>query len=177
VIVSRKTLLLSVGLALLIFAAGLLFGLKRVSKGVRALNTSSLQKEMDDYCLAQLNERYLFNLSPDAKNILKADSFFSGKLHTCVESNVTLDPKDAGAMNYVLSDLTSGFVAPPKWHHNDQRLKVVTTDDAYSHDLYSEGSWMPVSPDPDQRPIAEANKVKITCEYSNSGWGTMPIRA
>jgi hypothetical protein len=167
VIVSRNALLLSVGLALLIFASGLLLGLKHFSKGVPILSTSSLQKEMDEYCLAQLNDRYLSKLSPDAKSTLKADSFFSGKLHTCVAINVTLDPKDAGAMNYAVSDLTQGFVAPPKWHLSDHSLSVFNMNHGNFRHLHAEGAWLPVNSAPDQQPIADANKVKITCDYSD----------
>jgi hypothetical protein len=73
---------------------------------------------MDAYCTAKLNDS-LSKLSSEDKTRQTDQAFFSLKLHTCVQVEVISDPKDAGAMNYIVSDLTYGFVAPPKWHHNE----------------------------------------------------------
>ena len=102
------------GLILVIVSAAVLLGVvKHGGKSAPLASEASFQKEMDAYCAATLNDSYLSKLSPDARKGLTVQSFFSRKLHTCVRVEVTLDLKDAGAMNYVVSDLTYGFVAAP----------------------------------------------------------------
>jgi hypothetical protein len=151
--------------AALIFGIGLLLGTKRT--GQISTADSSLQKDMDDYCTAQLNDRYPSKLSPDEKKKNVTDqSFFSRRLHTCIETEVTLDPKDAASMNYLATDLTDGFVAPPKWHHNEMPLHVISTDYGDHHHLYAEGYWAPVDSNPDKQLVAEANKVTLTCDFT-----------
>ncbi len=79
------------------------------------------------------------------------------------------DPKDAGAMNYIVSDLTYGFVAPPKWYHSENSLHVHQMDYGSNHHLSAEGYWMPVSSEPRQQPVSDANAVKLTCDYADGG--------
>lgn len=79
------------------------------------------------------------------------------------------DPKDAGAMNYIVSDLTYGFVAPPKWYHSENSLRVHQMDYGSNHHLSAEGYWMPVSSEPRQQPVSDANAVKLTCDYADGG--------
>lgn len=152
-------LLLFCGLAMAIFGAGY-----AVKSAIPAKETS-LKKEMDAYCASVLNDNYLSKLSPDSKKGLTAFTFFSPKLHTCVQVEVTLDPKDPGTMNYVVSDLTHNFVAPPNWHATDEPLHIVQTSYGSYHTVYAEGYWKAVSSDPGQQSAAQANRVKITCEY------------
>ena len=69
-------------------------------------------------------------------------------------------------MNYVVSDLTYGFVAPPKWHPGESPLHIIRTDVGNWHHLYAEGYWAPVSSGPGQQAVADANAVKLTCDYT-----------
>lgn len=66
----------------------------------------------------------------------------------------------------MVSDLTYGFVAPPKWHHTDSQLHVHRTDYGSYHHLFAEGYWTPVSSEPGQQLVSEANAVNLTCDYS-----------
>jgi hypothetical protein len=80
-------------------------------------------------------------------------------------------------MNYTVSDLTYGFVAPPRWHHSESPLHVIHLDfpgNHYlniggTHHLSAEGYWMPVSSEPSQQPVSDANAVKLECNYTDSG--------
>jgi hypothetical protein len=167
--VSTNGFLLSLVLVLVMFGAGVLLGVKHAGRSAPLASATSFQKEMDAYCATKLNDDYLSKLSLDEKKGLTAQSFFSRKLHTCVQAEVDLDPKDpknTGAMNYVVTDLTYGFVAPPKWHPNESPLHIIPTDMSNYHHLYMDGYWAPVSSDPGQKPVADANSVKITCDYS-----------
>jgi hypothetical protein len=150
--------------AALIFGTGLLLGTKRTSQ-VSTADPGSLQKEMDDYCDAQLNER-LSKLSSDDKKDVTDKSFFSRRLHTCIETDVALDPKDTASMLYMMTDLTHGFVAPPNWHHNERPLHVSSSDYRDHHHLYAEGYWAPIDSNPDKKMVSEANKVKLTCDFT-----------
>jgi len=163
-----KQILSIAGVALLLVAG--LLGVKHAFKSAPIVNETSLQKEMDAYCTTKLNDNYLSKLSPDERKGLTVQSFFSSKLHTCVQVEVTLpkDAKDAGAMNYVVSDLTYGFAAPPKWHPIESPLHILRTDLPNYHHLSIEGYWAPVSSDPGQKPVADANHVEIKCDYSES---------
>ena len=167
--VSTKGFLLSLILVLVMFGAGVLLGVKHAGKSAPLASETSFQKEMDAYCATTLNDSYLSKLSPDGRKGLTAQSFFSRRLHTCVQAEVDLDPKDpknAEAMNYVVTDLTHDFVAPPSWHPSESPLHITRTDYPPYHNLNMEGYWAPVSSDPGQKPVADANSVKITCDYS-----------
>jgi hypothetical protein len=111
----------------------------------------------------------LSKLSSDYKRGLTDRAFFSVKLHTCVQAEVSLDPKDAGVMNYTVSDLTYGFVAPPKWHHSESPLHVIQSDIRGYHHLSVQGYWTPVSSEPGQQPVSDANAVQLTCDYTVGG--------
>lgn len=162
---SRVFLLL--GLALAMLGVGFFLGENHSFKNVPPASKASFQQEMNAYCTAKLNDDYLSKFSPDEKKKFLAQSFFSRKLHTCVQVEVTLDPKDAGSMNYVVSDLTYGFIAPPKWHYSDSPLHVIKTDYGNYHRLHAEGYWKAVSSDPGQQSAADANAVTLTCEYTD----------
>ncbi len=130
-------------------------------------NETTFQHDMDAYCTARLNENLSNVTAEDKKN--EADrAFFSRKLHTCVQVHETLNLKDAGAMNYVVSDLTFGFIAAPKWHHSESRLHVYRSEIRNYHHLYAEGYWASVSDDPGQQPVADANAVKLDCDYTET---------
>jgi hypothetical protein len=145
---------------------GFFVGAKHRPGDAPSVNKTSYQHEMDAYCIAKLNDS-LSKLSPDSRKMQTDQAFFSLKLHTCVQVEVISDPKDAGAMNYLVSDLTYGFVAPPKWHHTDRPLHVHVTDYGSDHHLFVEGYWMPTSSEPGQQSVSEANAVNLTCDYSN----------
>jgi hypothetical protein len=165
--VSASRVLLPLCLVLSALGVGIFLGEHLSLKNARPASDASFQQEMDAYCTAKLNDG-LSNLSPDGEKGITHQSFFSRKLHTCVQVEVTLDPKDAGAMNYVVSDLTHGFVAPPKWHHSsDIPLHVIQTNYGSYHHLYAEGYWLPVSSDPGQQSVADSNAVKLSCEYTD----------
>jgi len=166
--VSTKIVLLSLVFVLAILGVGVFLGVKHAGKSAPSASYTSLQKEMDTYCATTLNDSYLSKLSTDERKGLTVQSFFSRKLHTCVQVEVTLDPKNTAAMNYVVSDLTYGFVAPPKWHPNEMPLHIIRSDYPNDHYLYAEGYWAPVSSDPGQQPVADANTVKLTCDYDAS---------
>jgi hypothetical protein len=166
--VSTTGLLLSSGLAAVAFSGGILLGNKSSARSTLPVSDISFQRDMDSHCASKLDERYLSKLSADEKKGLTLRSFFSRKLHTCVHVEVTLDPKNAGAMNYVVSDLTYGFVAPARWHPNEEPLHIIRSDYGNWHHLYAEGYWAPVSSDPGQQPVAEANTVKLTCDYTEA---------
>jgi hypothetical protein len=70
-------------------------------------------------------------------------------------------------MNYTVSDITHGFLAAPKWHAYDQPLHVIQTNYGNDHHLYAEGYWAPVSSDPGQKPVADSNTVKLSCDYGD----------
>jgi len=163
--VSTKVFLLSLVVVLVMFGAGVFLGVKHAGKSAPPVSEASFQNDMDAYCATQLNDRYLSKLSPDGRKGLTALSFFSRKLHTCVQVEVTLDPKNAGAMNYVVSDLTHNFIAPPKWHPHEHPLHITRTDMPNYHQLYMDGYWAPVSSDPGQQLVADANHVEISCFY------------
>lgn len=153
-------------LAVVSFGVGVLVGVKHPVKNTTAdSGGTSLQQEMDAHCAAALNDQ-LSKLSADDRKGETDQTFFSRKLHTCVLVDVSLDPKNAGAMNYVVSDLTYGFIAPPRWHHNESPLHVIRTDYGNYHHLHAEGYWAPVSSDPGQQPVSQANKVKLDCDYT-----------
>jgi hypothetical protein len=167
--VSTNGFLLSLVLALVMLGAGIFLGVKHAGKSASPASYTSFQKEMDAYCATKLNDDFLSKLSPDGRKGLTAQSFFSRKLHTCVQAEVDLDPKDpknAGAMNYVVTDLTHDFVAPPTWHASESPLHIIRSDLRNWHHLYAEGYWAPVSSDPGQQPVAKANSVKLTCDYT-----------
>jgi hypothetical protein len=159
--------LLSLCLALITLVAGVFVGTNHPFKNALPASEASFQQEMNTYCTTKLNDDYLSKFSPDEKKGFTARSFFSQKLHTCVQVEVTLDPKNAGAMNYVVSDLTYGFIAPPKWHYSNSPLHIIQTNYGSYHRLYMEGFWAPVSSDPGQKSVADANAVKLTCEYTD----------
>jgi hypothetical protein len=160
--------ILSLGVALVLFSAGVLLGMKHAVKNVPVVGEISFQKEMDAYCSTKLNDSYVSKLSPDERKGLTDQSFFSPKLHTCVEVDVALDPKNPAAMSYAVSDLTYGFAAPPKWHPYEMPLHIIRSDYGNDHHLYMEGYWAPVSSDPGEQLVADANRVEITCDYSES---------
>ncbi len=165
--VSVGSFVLILGLAIAMFGAGFFLRAKLVSKRSPTVSESSLQREMDAYCTAKLND-YNSTLSPDDKIRETFQSFFSEKLHTCIQIDVIADPKDAGAMNFAVSDLTYGFIAPPKWHPSERPLHIVRSDYGRYHHLHAEGYWAPVSSDPGQQPVAEANAVDLTCDFSDN---------
>jgi hypothetical protein len=165
--VSAGHVFLPLGLALVTLGVGFFVGANHPFKNVLPASETSFQQEMDAYCTAKLNDDYLSNFSPDERKKMTDQSFFSRKLHTCVHVEVTLDPKNAGAMNYVVSDLTYGFTAPPKWHYLSLPLHVIQTNYGSYHSLQAEGYWAPVSSDPGQKLVADANAVKLTCEYTD----------
>jgi hypothetical protein len=123
-------------LALLALGIGVLLGKHFTPEKTRPAHEASFQQDMDTYCTAKLNET-LATLSADVRKTER--TFFSLKLHACVEVYHVSDPKDAGAMNYVVSDLTYGFVAPPNWHHSESPLHVYDTPIRSYHHLYAEG--------------------------------------
>ncbi len=166
--VSTNGFLLSLVLVLVMFGAGVLLGVKHAGKSAPLASETSFQKEMDAHCATTLNDSYLSKLSPDERKGLTVQSFFSRKLHTCVQVEVTLDPKNAGAMNYVVTDLTHDFVAPPTWHPNEMPLHIIRSEYPNDHHLYAEGYWAPVSSDPGQQLAADANAVKLTCDYAEN---------
>lgn len=153
------------------FSAGFLLKAKLVGKKGPTANDASFQKEMDAYCTAKLNDS-LSTLSPDDRKRETLQSFFSEKFHTCIQVDVTVDPKDAGAMNFLVSDLSYGFIAPPKWHPNEEPLHIAASNYGNYHHLYAEGYWAAVSPDPGQQSASQANAVKLSCDYS----ANRPIR-
>jgi hypothetical protein len=165
---SKNVLLLCLGLVLGAVGAVALLRVTTTGGKVRSVGDTSFPREMDAYCATKLNDNYLSKLSADAKHGLREESFFSRKIHTCVRVEVTLDPKNAGAMNYVVSDLTYGFIAPPNWHPNESPLHVYRTDYGNYHHLLAEGYWAQVSSGTGQQPVSNANKVKLTCDYSES---------
>jgi hypothetical protein len=153
--------------AFAMFGAGAVVGCKHLAQDTAPVGDASFQTEMDAYCTAALNDKYLSKLSADDRKGENDTAFFSRKLHTCVHVNVTSDLKNpATTKSYVVSDLTDGFTAPPKWHHSDSPLHVYQTNYGRSHHLSVEGSWLPVSDDPGQKPVADANVVKLTCDYT-----------
>ncbi|GGG97079.1 hypothetical protein [Silvibacterium dinghuense] len=164
----------SVGrVALLVIVAVGILGLSLDEEAQNALpnglaaNEMTFQQDMDAYCTAKLNDS-LSKLSAEDKKGEADRAFFSRKLHTCVQIYETLNPKDSGAMNYVVSDLTYGFVAPPKWHRTESDLHVHLSEIRNYHHLYVEGYWVPVSSDPGQQPVADANAVKLDCIYTEA---------
>jgi hypothetical protein len=156
---------------LLIFAVVPLLGLVGEAQNSTptslATNETAFQQDMDAYCTARLNQS-LSKLSAEEKKSEADRAFFSRRLHTCVQVYETKNPKDAGAMNYVVSDLTYGFIAAPKWHHSESRLHVYRSEIRNYHHLYAEGYWAPVSDDPGQQPVAGANAVKLDCDYTET---------
>ena len=66
-----------------------------------------------------------------------------------------------------MSDLTYGFIAPPKWHRTDNPLHVFEMNYGSNHHLSAEGYWKPVSSEPGQQPISDANAVNLTCDYTD----------
>jgi hypothetical protein len=165
---STNGLLLSLGFVVVGFCGGVLLRGRNAAGNSSLVSETSFQKDMNAYCEARLNDGYLSKLSTDAKKGLTVESFFSPKLHTCVEIEVTIDPKNSGAMNYVVSDLTYGFVASPTWHHNEMPLHIIKSDYGNYHHLYVEGYWASVSSDPGQQSVSNASKVKISCDYTES---------
>ena len=163
--VGRVVLLVIVAVGML--GVGLFVGAHHSLKNASEANKTPLQQDMEAYCTAKLNDS-LSKLSADYRKDLTEKAFFSKKLHTCVEVSVTSDPKNTGAMNYVVSDLTYGFIAAPKWHHSESPLHVYQTNLRSYHHLSAEGYWLPVSSDPGQRSVADANAVKISCDYSEA---------
>ena len=164
---SARSVVLPLCLVVLALGLGVFLGDHLPFENARKASDASLQQEMDAFCAAKLNDS-LSNHAPDEKKTISDQAFFSRKLHTCVWVEVTLEPKDAGAMNYVMSDLTYGFVAPPKWHRTtDFPLHVILTNYGTYHSLYAEGYWAPVSSDPSQQSVADSNAVKITCEFTD----------
>lgn len=164
---SLNSVLVPMILALVIFGMGVVVGRTRPAKEAIPISDSSFQKEMDAYCTATLNDKYLSKLSSDDKKGEDDSAFFSRKLHTCVHVDVTSDLKNpATTKNYVVSDLTDGFAAPPKWHHTDSPLHVYQTDYGRNHHLSVDGYWLPVNDDPGQKAVADANMVKLTCDYT-----------
>jgi hypothetical protein len=165
--VSANRVLLSLGMAIVIFGAGILVGANQPFTNSARVSDPSFQKEMDAYCAAKLNDGYLSKLSPDSRKGLTDKSFFSRTLHTCVQVEVTLDPKNAGSMNYIVSDLTFGFIALPKWHATDQPLNIIMTDLGTYHRMDAEGYWKPVSSKPEEQPVSNSNKVTLRCDYTD----------
>jgi hypothetical protein len=153
---------------LVALGVGFFVGAKHTPGDAPAVNRMSYQHEMDAYCTAKLNDR-LSKVSSDEKKGQTDQAFFSLKLHTCVQTEMISGSKDGGAMNYIVSDLTYGFVAPPKWHHSDSPLHVFRYDHGGYHHLSADGYWMPVSSEPGQQPVSDANAVKLTCEYTDGG--------
>jgi hypothetical protein len=149
---------------LVALSVGFFVGAKHPFGDAPAVNKTSYQHEMDAYCTAKWNDS-LSELSSEGKKGQTDQAFFSLKLHTCVQVEVISDPKDAGAMNYIVSDLTYGFVAPPKWHHIEISLDVHQMDFGSNHHLSAEGHWTPVSSESGQQP----NAVKLTCDYTDGG--------
>lgn len=145
----------------------LVVGGNHSSARASSADKSSWQQDMDAFCATKLADR-LSGLSADNRKGETDSSFFSWKLHTCIQVETTLDLKDAGAMNYVVSDLTYGFIAPPKWHHSESPLHVYQSEIRNYHHLYAEGYWASVSPDPGQQLVADANAVKLDCVYSEA---------
>jgi hypothetical protein len=154
-------------LALTIFGVGLVIAENHSPIRVLAADTSPWEQNMDAFCAAKLNEK-LPGLSADDRKRQTDTTFFSWKLHTCVQVETIQDPKDPGAMDYIVSDLTYGFIAPPKWHRSERPLHVYQSDIRSYHRLYAEGYWAPVSSDPGQQLVAEANAVKLDCDYSEA---------
>lgn len=145
-----------------------LLGVKREAKRDAPIgDRAAIQKDLDADCEAKLNSSYLSQLSTESKTNLTVRSFFSFRLHTCVQVEVSLDPTNAAAMNYIVSDLTHGFLAAPKWHPSEHSLHVSRTDTGRYHHIYTEGLWVPVSTDPGQQLVADANYVKLTCDYTD----------
>lgn len=159
----------AVGIALCLMAAlglGYLVGVHRPDPGTLHASKSSLEQEMDDRCTAKLNIDYLSKFNADERKGMTTRSFYSRKLHTCVLVDVFLDPKNAAAMNYTVSDFTYGFIAAPKWHPYDSPLHVSVTNYGRFRHLYAEGYWASSSSDPGQQLATDANAVKLTCDYT-----------
>jgi len=160
---------------LVIVAVGMLgLGLDGKTQNVTphgpAANEMTFQQDMDAYCTSKLSDS-LSKLSAEENKSEAHRAFFSRKLHTCVQIYETRNPKDSGTMNYVVSDLTYGFVAPPRWHRTESHLHVYLSEIRDYHHLYVEGYWAPVSSDPGQQPVADANAIKLDCNYTEKNAG------
>jgi hypothetical protein len=131
----------------------------------------SFQQDMDAYCTAKLNTTELSKLSADDKKGVTYSVFFSRKLHTCVESFVAQDPKNASAMTYILSDLTRDFTPAPKWHPIELPLHVIQGNYGNDHYLYVQGYWASVSSKQGEQSASEANSVTLNCDYGDKSLG------
>jgi hypothetical protein len=162
---SVRRVVLPATLVVAVLGVGILLGTNHASKNASASKNTPQLQSMDAYCAAKLEDSNS-KLSAEYRKTLTDRAFFSWKLHTCVEVDVTSDSKDPGAMNYVVSDLTYGFVAPPRWHPSESALHI--SDLANYHHLSAEGYWAPVSPAPDQQSVADSNVVKLECDYTET---------
>jgi hypothetical protein len=154
------------GVLLLIWVAlavGVFFG---ANQSAQAPPKGSFQQDMDAFCIAKLNADYLSRFTADERKGMNVRSFYSRKLHTCLNADMTFDPKNPGSLNYTISDLTYGFISTPKWHPYTRPLHVSARDYGRDHHFYAEGYWESTSSDPDQKLASQANAVKLTCDYT-----------
>ena len=163
--VSFRRFAVPVILALVMLGVVLAIAKSRSPTMMSAADKSPWQQNMDAFCATKLPEK-LSRSSANDREGQTDTAFFSWKLHTCVEVRTTLDPKDSGAMNYTVSDLTYGFIAPPEWHTDEIPLHVSQSDIGTYHSIYAQGYWVTVSPDQDLK--GDANAVKLDCDYSEA---------
>jgi hypothetical protein len=160
---SGTLVLLLLSMTLVMLALGFLAGQRH---GRTLEDKQSYQSDMDAYCAAKMNDGYLSTLSADERQSLHDQAFFSRKLHTCLQTESTVDGKP-DAMNFTIGDITHGFLAAPKWHAYDRPLHTSQTNYGNDHHLYAEGYWAPVSSDPGQKSVSDSNTVKLSCDYGD----------
>jgi hypothetical protein len=113
---------------------------------------NALQTQLDRYCEQRGKEQ----IGNDDKP-LRVEAFFSPRINTCVQLEVSGDPK---YWHYTISDITNGFMRGPKWTKTEIPLTVFHDDQVGM--ASAEGYWVSTDSNPDKQLVGQT-AVKIEC--------------
>jgi hypothetical protein len=115
----------------------------------------SLQSRLDHHCEGLGKQE----LDGTTQKPTRAEAFYSNKINTCVQAEVS---EDKNSWSYEIRDLTHDFLRGPQWTETDIPLDI--QNDSFGGGYVSaEGHWQSTDPDPSQGLFGQI-AAKIICQ-------------